>query len=188
MSPGEIELFLCAARGKHFAVEFGVGGSTFCLIDAGIDRVFSVESDITWIETIITHEHLRPHVASGRLTMHHGDIGPTRKWGHPLDNSRIDDWPNYWREPWRQIPANEVDLVFIDGRFRVACALHALEQGTQDMTVMVHDFWNRPKYEVLLKYFNCACRADTLAVFFPKARVDLDSLQEDLRRHSYKSA
>src|SRR5215213_7541736 len=79
MSPGEIELFLCAARGKHFAVEFGVGGSTFCLIDAGIDRVFSVESDITWIETIITHEHLRPHVASGRLTMHHGDIGPTRK-------------------------------------------------------------------------------------------------------------
>jgi hypothetical protein len=187
MSAREIELLKCAAEGKRFAVEFGVGGSTFCLIDAGVERIYSVESDPAWIQQVVEHEILRPHIASGRLTVHHGDIGPTRKWGHPEDKSRQDDWPNYWREPWKLIDGASVDLVLIDGRFRVACALNALVQGDRDLTIVVHDFWDRPKYEVLLQYLNCACRADTLAVFFPKARIDPAALDMDLMRHVARS-
>jgi hypothetical protein len=188
MSDREIELLNCAAEGKRFAVEFGVGGSTSCLIDAGVEKIFSVESDPVWIERVVENPQLLPHVVSGRLTVHHGDIGPTRKWGHPEDRSRMEDWPRYWRDPWMQIDAESVDLVVVDGRFRVACALNAVLQGNRDQTIVVHDFWNRPKYEVLLQYLNCACRVDTLAVFFVKARIDADAVERDLEHYARQTA
>jgi hypothetical protein len=66
----------------------------------------------------------------------------------------------------------------------VACTLNAILQGSLDMTIVVHDFWNRPKYAVLLDYLNCACRADSLAVFFPKSTINPVSLRKDLARYA----
>jgi hypothetical protein len=57
-------------------------------------------------------------------------------------------------------------------------------QGNRDMTIAVHDFWNRPKYGGLLKYLTCACRVDSPAILFSKSTIDCRSLEVDLLRYS----
>jgi hypothetical protein len=189
MSASESGLLRCAAEGKHYGVEFGTGGSTFLLIDAGVERMFSVESDPHWIEKVVGDHHLRPHLASGRLTIYHGNIGPTGAWGHPTDRSTSQQWPNYWREPWRLIDVEDVDFLLVDGRFRVACTLTGILHCSRDLTIVIHDFWDRQRqYGVLLKYLTCACRTDTLAVLFPKVNIDLFSLNEDLLQYANTTA
>src|SRR5688500_1668003 len=96
LSSKELSLFQFAAEKKKYALEFGTGGSTFLLVKLGVNRIISVESDPTWIQRIVEHEELAPHIMSGRLTIHHGDVGPTGKWGYPVDKSRLASSPNYW--------------------------------------------------------------------------------------------
>ncbi len=185
MSDAELELFTCAITGKEHAVEFGSGGSTFCLLDAGLADIFSVESSASWVRRMLTHDDLRSELASGRLTVYHADIGETKAYGYPVNESRRSDWPNYWREPWRRVEAEQIDLVLVDGRFRVACTLNAIVHGTGDQTIVIHDFWNRPGYHPLLKYLTCAGRTGTLGIFFPKKTFNLASLIDDLERYAY---
>jgi hypothetical protein len=185
MSDAELSLFTHAITGKNCAIEFGAGGSTYRLVDAGVGEILSVESDPQWIEMVTNHKFLQPHVASGRLTVHHADIGPTKGWGAPADKSSMKEWPHYWRDPWRHVEAERVDLVFVDGRFRVACTLNSILQGTRNMTIVIHDFWNRSRYHVLMKYLNCACRADTLGVFFPRDQIDTRNLAADLVNYAF---
>jgi hypothetical protein len=186
MTDAEFTLFSAAIAGKTGAVEYGAGGSTLCLANAGVRTIFSVESDPAWIRTVADHEQLRPLVASGALTVHHADIGPTTNWGHPSDRSRIAEWPSYWQAPWRILDAAAVDLVLVDGRFRVASALSSILHGNQDMTIAFHDFWNRPHYHVVLKYLNCACRADTLGIFFIRSAIDSRNVAADLVRYAFE--
>jgi hypothetical protein len=185
MSAAELTLFSNAIAGKSYAIEYGLGGSTFLMIDAGVETIYSVESDPAWIREVLEHERMRSHAASGRLSVSHADIGPTTQWGHPANDSKRSGWPDYWREPWHRVDAARVDLVIVDGRFRVACILNSLLEGTKDMTIVVHDFWNRPEYHAVLPFLNCACRADSLAVFFPRARWDGDALQRELQRSAF---
>ena len=80
---------------------------------------------------------------AGRLRMHRVDIGPTRKWGHPLGDESKARWPQYAQAVWQAALPQPVDFVLIDGRFRVACALMARLKARPDALVAFHDFWTR---------------------------------------------
>ena len=53
-------------------------------------------------------------------------------------------------------------MILIDGRFRVACALNVLKHINRDTYVYIHDFTDRPKYHVLLNYYEIVDKADRL--------------------------
>jgi hypothetical protein len=184
MTPEEIVILQFAANSRQCAIEYGGGGSTFSLLEAGVRRLVTIESDPAWVHKLREHELLRPEIESGRLVVHHADIGPTRKLGYPEDRSRINEWSTYWQSAWELVNPGDVDLVVVDGRFRVACALNAILKGSQDLTVVVHDFWKRPKYDVLLRYFHCACRAGSTAVLVPKGDIKRANVKEALRRYA----
>lgn len=187
MSDAELTLFNCALQGKRHILEFGIGGSTYRLAASAAESVFSVESDVEWIRKLAEDEALQPHLASGKLRIHHADIGSTRFGGHPAQKPETDRYANYWLSPWRLVQPDKVDLLFVDGRFRVACALSALLNGSPNLTVGIHDFWNRPEYGMLLKYFNCACRAEKLGIFFPNSDIDRGAVIQDLWRYAVDS-
>eukprot|EP00922_Rhytidocystis_sp_ex-Travisia-forbesii_P017217 GHVS01025678.1.p1 GENE.GHVS01025678.1~~GHVS01025678.1.p1 ORF type:complete len:491 (+),score=75.58 GHVS01025678.1:157-1629(+) len=44
------------------------------------------------------------------------------------------------------VPSKQPDIVFIDGRYRVACALMTLLYVQPQSVVLIHDFWGRPAY------------------------------------------
>ncbi|MBS0269922.1 MAG: hypothetical protein JSS54_13205 [Proteobacteria bacterium] len=100
-------------------------------------------------------------------------LWPTREFGAPRDETRKKHWPNYAAAPWKRrrwplsafVKASRPDLVFVDGRFRVACILTAVLNSRPDAIVMVHDFWNRPHYHAPLPFLEEIEKAETMAVF-----------------------
>jgi hypothetical protein len=78
--------------------------------------------------------------------MHWADIGPTGKWGRPVNHKawgRFHLYPlSVWDMPWFRHP----DLILIDGRFRVGCLLTALYRIERPVTVLFDDYANRRHY------------------------------------------
>ena len=74
----------------------------------------------------------------------------------------------------------------VDGRFRVACILKIILEFHKysNFKVMVHDFWKRDEYHVVLKYLDIIDTVDTMGLFSIKKNVDLKLVEKDY--HAYK--
>lgn len=183
LSPGEQALLRAAAAGRGAGIEFGCGGSTALLLEAGLPRLLSADSDPAWLRRVLAQPPCRQAQEAGRLRLLHVDIGPTGAWGWPQDASRAAQWPAYWREPWEA--AGEADFVFVDGRFRVACALNSLARLPAAGVLLLHDFWSRPSYQApLLRHFTLLGSAGTLALLAPRRPLDAALLAADLIAHA----
>jgi hypothetical protein len=180
MSEPEIGLFGRALDGRKHYLEFGAGGSTHFALNAGVERIVSVESDRGWVEALHDVPLIADAVTAGRLHLLHGNIGPVRKWGFPLDDSNRALWKRYPEAPW---PVwNELgacpELVLVDGRFRVACALRTalffMEHGQEaDARLLCHDFSEkRVAYQAIFRFFDLVEQVDTLV--YAKMKPGLD--------------
>ncbi|UGB24875.1 glycosyltransferase family 2 protein [Methylorubrum sp. B1-46] len=175
MSEQEREMLARHLRAKTFLMEFGCGGSTVLAAECGIPRIASVESDKAFLEEVRN----QPALAEVRLTLVHADIGPTGQWGAPIGHEHAFKWPSYYLNVWKSIE-DRPDVVFVDGRFRVACFLNALVNCEGGTTLIIHDYWNRPNYHAVGKYCDCIDRIGTMGVFKAKPDLDWRALAGDL--------
>jgi hypothetical protein len=60
----------------------------------------------------------------GQFSIHGVDIGEVGAWGYPTNSTNSRTWPSYSESILKY--GHEADLVLVDGRFRVACALYAV--------------------------------------------------------------
>ncbi|WP_157100065.1 hypothetical protein [Rhodoplanes sp. Z2-YC6860] len=166
-------------RGVDRYQEFGVGGSTVAVIQAGATEVVVVDSDLAWVEAARHNHAIQRHIEAGLATILHADIGPTGEWGYPL-NMNMKAWAAYVSKPWVEWARRGTfpDLVYVDGRFRVAAALSAVI-ASQDRTagalrVLVHDFVpeERPTYSKMLVAFDTIEQVGTLRLMVPKPEPD----------------
>lgn len=180
MSEGEQALLRAASAGAPRAVEFGCGGSTALLLEAGVGALLSVDSDAAWLGRVAA-EH-RAALAGGRLLQWHAQIGPTGEWGWPLHPpGPLEGWL-YWGAPWRDMP--EAEFVLVDGRFRIACALAAHGRLAPEGVLAIHDFWPRRAYQDALKpFFTVIGSAGSLALLQPTP-ADQATLVAAQQRHA----
>ncbi len=186
MTQAELDLLHSRMDRSRRFLEFGAGASTvYAAGCTSIERIESVESSAEFID-----QQVRPHapvpeaVAAGRLVFHIIDIGTTGEWGSPADARVRHLWPNYPLSVFAR--PSEHDLVLIDGRFRVACTLASILCTPSQCVIMIHDFWNRPHYHVLLRFLDVQAKADTLAVFSKKPAIDTRRAQTMLARYQYQ--
>ncbi|MDQ2762190.1 MAG: glycosyltransferase [Pseudomonadota bacterium] len=159
---GEHRLFSDAmARYGQRYLEFGTGGSTVLAAKAGSIFV-GVDSDTRWLNKLKAQPAVARAIKAGRGALLHVDIGPLGEWGFPADESRAASWPDYIRFPWTEWDSRRErpDLVFVDGRFRVACclsvvvAMSAWRAIGDTPRVLLHDFnAARPFYQPVLDFF-----------------------------------
>ncbi len=174
MKRAEKLLFRDTLSGKTGGyLEFGSGGSTCIAAAANFDRVVSVENSQHWIGTVRDLCAKPPFPLKSHVELVHGDIGPVKEWGVPADTSSVSKWPNYIKAGWEAYadPCDGPNVVFIDGRFRVACAMSVLisTPHPEDITVILHDYDEaRPHYKVIMEFYELKARADTLVVLKPK--------------------
>lgn len=104
-------------------LEYGAGGSTMMAGEVGVPLIFSVESDPKFLAAVA--ETFALSGTQSKLHTHHADIGSTKEWGHPTGFAALRQWPAYSTGIWDVIRRKKAmpDLVLVDGRFRVACAL-----------------------------------------------------------------
>jgi hypothetical protein len=159
MHPPEKEELLRHLRAANTYFEFGCGGSTVVASAEApnLRRIWSVESDPAWIEKV------RPQVDAARCQLIHADIGPTGGGGHPVD--MFAQAPLFHRY-WGAISAvgEQPDVILVDGRFRVACAVEALRVAPA-ATLLIHDYSIRPEYHAVEEFAEKVGAVQTLAIF-----------------------
>lgn len=175
LSENEKNFLIEAMRNSKKYLEFGSGGSTFLALLNTKIQVFSVESDLKWIEYLREWNFIKEH-ENKRLFFKWIDIGKTGEWGVPLEEGKRELWSNYSKSVFEGV-LNDYDLVFIDGRFRVACALQVIINCKQDVKIIIHDFNNRPQYHILLEFLEIVDTIDTMALFRVK-NVDFKRMKE----------
>jgi hypothetical protein len=177
MSASEVALFERQLAGQASLLEFGCGGSTVTAA-RHVSRIVSVDSDPAWLAKVTAD----PALAGCDFTPFHADIGPVGEWGYPVDEARMRDWPRYHAQIWRHMSGSP-DVVLIDGRFRVACALQSLIHCAPGCPLLVHDFRDRAHYHVVLDHADVIDQTDTLVVLRAKPAIDGKAVLHDLFDH-----
>jgi len=180
MTEGEVECFRRHLSNASTLLEFGCGGSTYLAVNAGLKKIWSVESDSGWIEKLKQEEPIRAAIQDGRLHLIHSNVGKTGAWGRVDEQGDRSTWHRYHSDVWRGLDAAALDLVLVDGRFRVACALQAVLRVRLDCPILIHDFWNRSKYHVVLDFLSVAEQVDSLGVFRVTEPRDIGKLVDAL--------
>lgn len=181
MTPEEVDLLREASRNRRHVVEFGCGGSTLLFLENAVEALDCVESDAAWAARVCAEPGVAAARRAGRFRMHTVDIGRTKAWGYPVDEAAKARWSCYPRAIWRDLSPPDVDFVFIDGRFRVACALVALLHVGPPALVAVHDFWWRLKiYGEILEFLEVVQRAGSLGVFAPRGDMSRSRVEKRL--------
>lgn len=160
-SPAETALLARYMVAADRYLEYGAGGSTRMALAAGIGRITTIETDRAFRDALAAEAAVAPHIASGRLSLIHADIGPTENWGYPLEPpsdaqlARLLDWPG------RSSP---IDLVLIDGRYRVAATAAAC-LASPGAAVLIHDYAPRPWYHAVERILQPIEAAEEMAAF-----------------------
>jgi hypothetical protein len=188
-SPETTEWFADRLARASCYLEFGAGGSTFLAARRGVPFV-SVDSDRFFLRAV--RKKIREHglLDEGRQVFHYADIGLTGPWGRPVmfdapspERSRrfsgYSDPPAVCRSG-----AFVPDLVLVDGRFRISCALKIarLLKDRRPWTILVDDYTDRPHYHVLERLLRLEGCVGRMAVFRRRPDQDLDAIDAAIGR------
>lgn len=133
--------------------EYGSGGSTYqAAIRNNIKKIYSVESDHEW------HRKLQDNIPNkNHIKFLYNEMNTLpNTWGYPGPNSSHEQWINYSDQITKLTSSekNEIDLVMIDGRFRVACCLKCFDVVDDNCIIIFDDFLNRKQYHKVLDYYD----------------------------------
>lgn len=189
-SHNETNLFVKHIINSKNYLEFGCGGSTFLLAYLSNAKILSIDNDKIFIDFISQNETLAQVLADGesRLTFFHIDTGEIEGWGHPKDDSKKSQYPQYSQKIFEILSQDEIDSIdtyFVDGRFRVACVMSILLHCNTNAKIIIHDFWDRAYYHIVLDFLEVVDRVDTLAVFKIKSKIDKKRVESLLREYEF---
>ena len=189
-TPDSTRWFKEALRGGRLYLEYGAGGSTCLAAKFGVDFV-CIESDRRFLRAV--HRKI---AADGLLdethqTFIHADIGRTAKWGQPAvvvppDRKRRERFARYSDYPPVLLANGAVpDLILVDGRFRLACALKAIRAlaHAPGWTLAFDDYTNHAHYHAMERLCAPAQIIGHMAIFRPSETMRLDRLDSLIRRH-----
>ena len=159
-------------------LEFGCGGSTEIVAKKTKMSIVSVDSSTEWLCKV--KRRVQSLGRQNSFTAIHVNIGKLKGWGKPADRKFVHAWPDYSGVSRNHTDA---DVVFVDGRFRVACILQTILFAKNNPTIVVHDFWNRPGYHEALPFLHVVNKGDSLMAATIKPDFDRRACQEMLARH-----
>lgn len=145
--------------------EWGSGFTTR-VADRIAAKVTSIEGSRSW------YEKMRKHSFSDRTDLVYVDVGRTGFVSWPKNASG-------GREYIRSMNEKQ-DVVLVDGRWRVACAVRAFSFLEEGGRLMIHDFGRR-QYHSLLLFYTKEEEMDSLAVLRKRKNVSESSLLDHER-------
>ncbi|TVL55390.1 hypothetical protein A9X76_10320 [Brachyspira hyodysenteriae] len=188
MTEDERELFVKSISESKEYLEFGSGGSTFIVLKTTNANIISIESDINWINHMRDNKTIFEEEQFCRLKFVHIDIGEISIMGMPKDKSKLESYPKYSEEIFKILDKNhinKIDTVLIDGRFRVACVLNTILNCNKNIKIIIHDFFNREEYHILLNYLDTIEKSNSLGVFKIKENINTDEINKLIEKYKY---
>jgi hypothetical protein len=183
MERDERVLFESFVNRSQRVLEFGSGGSTWIAAQKKKAWIISIDSSKEWLEKVANETHQCP--TQPELVF--ADIGPTKEWGFPVDEKYKSKWPAYHELVWQRPGVEEADLFFVDGRFRVACALQCLLRSRKEAVLGIHDF-ERPYYRLILDFAREVAAANRMSFFLRSNNFDPNAARKALERVKFDPA
>ena len=159
--------------------EFGSGGSTYqSSIRPNIKKIYSVESDLEWsnkLKDILKNETKIDFIYNEM------DALPNN-WGNPGPNSTELQRKSYSERILflNNNDSNKIDLVLIDGRFRVACCLKCFEKINNNCFIAFDDFLDRPGYHIVLNYYDIVEQTQDNRMVILKKKQNISNVSKEL--------
>lgn len=179
------EWFAGALRAAKRYLEFGTGGSTYLAAKLGTDFI-AVDSDPYFLRSVQRRIRKDGYENKSRQVFKHANIGMTEYWGRPFrpwraSPLRLERFRRYSDPPVEcRLGGPLPDLVLVDGRFRIACALKALKmlRNEKGWRIVVDDYVGRSAYSVIEEFAEIERYVGTRMVVFNRVRsfddVELD--------------
>lgn len=139
MSSTEVNMVLRHLHKRETYLEWGSGGSTLNFARFVKKRAVSIEHDTSWCakmrESLTTDEALL-HIEYRCVPVNRG----TKGWGlrHKFEEGTYQQFRPYVDEI-DNVGEDRFDIVIVDGRARVPCAVKALSFLTADSVLVLHD-------------------------------------------------
>lgn len=130
-------------------LEYGLGGSTVMAAEMADKTITSVETDQFWVDTLHTWFAQNPCKSTPDIIW--ANIGKTRAWGRPANDSHWKDYVKYPLDIWMLDDTPHPDVVFADGRFRAGCVLATAFKCKRETRVLVDDYARRTSYHGIEK-------------------------------------
>lgn len=150
--PNDENLFYTYLNQATNYFEFGSGGSTYqAAVRENIKNIYSVESDIKWY---IKMKTILKDYKNINFIFNEMDTKPNT-WGYPGPKCTEEQCKNYSNQILlldKSITKN-LDLILIDGRFRIACCLKCYDIINEDCFIIFDDFLDRD-YKIVLNYYD----------------------------------
>jgi hypothetical protein len=163
-----------ASCGRY--LEYGSGGSTIAVAQRGVPFI-SVENDRRFHRAVRRKIEEATGLTQGCFIS--VNVGAVREWGFPVITDptarRLARWRAYPLAPWPS--AGRPDVVLVDGRFRVACALASIKNlyDKVDFEILFDDYADREYYSPVERFANLREMHGRMAVFKQKV-TDLGQL------------
>jgi hypothetical protein len=180
------DFFGRALAKSAFYIEYGSGGSTVLAARLG-KKFISVDSDKYFLKAV----RRKIGALQPQQILIHSDIGINGPWGIPVfkaeTEARRRRWSDYPEAPWRAVAESHMgtpDLILVDGRFRVACALTCLKymMESPDTVLLVDDYRNRPNFQVIEEFASLEGMAGRMGIFRVKPFAE-DQLRASLSQY-----
>lgn len=157
-------------------LEYGAGGTTVHAAKTGVPHVVSVESDQAWIEAV-KHKVVSQYT-KGSVNFICPDIGPTKEWGFPVSETHWKNYSAYPLDAWQICKEKGIspDLVFVNGRFRVACFLATILFAKIGCRMLFNEYRDRHQYELIESLVKPVRYIDRVAEFVVSHNVDRDAI------------
>ena len=140
-------------------------------------EMWTVDSSASFLQSV----RARPCLKIMNLSRVHAvpvDIGPTEGWGYP-NSTNTHNGKKMARYSLAVADVKTaLDVIFIDGRFRVACALQAMLTHPKAV-ILVHNFiggHHYPSYKILLNVARIVETAGTLTRLEKKSGITDEEL------------
>jgi hypothetical protein len=159
--------------------EYGSGGSTYqALIRENIKQIYSIESDYIWYAKL---KELLKESKKINYIYNEMDVQPNT-FGHPGKNSTIEQKIQYSDQIIKvdEDEKKKIDLILIDGRFRVACCMKCFDVINNDCYIAFDDFLDRSYYHVILEYYDIIEKTDDNRMVILKKKQNITSIDKSL--------
>ena len=160
----DINMYYNILNNAKIYFEFGSGGSTYqAFIRDNIEKIYTVENKKKWQKNV--QKQVAKYLKKNKIKIPNKNkityilnkmpLQP-KTLGFPSSQATNQQKKNYSDQIIKISEEDKklIDLVFIDGRFRVACCLKCYNVISDDCLIAFDDFLNRDYYHIVLDYFD----------------------------------
>ena len=177
-SVNDTQMFYKYLDNSKIYFEYGSGGSTYqASIRNNINKIYCVESDNEWLHI------LQEKITSNNVVYFFNEMNvQPNTWGYPGAKStrtQCIQYSNYIRKLTLE-QQQGIDLILIDGRFRVACCLKCFDIINADCFIVFDDFLDRSHYHIVLDYYDIVERTIDNRMVILQKKKGIDFIPEEL--------